>query len=458
MVEHYRGAWTEAGRKGAALTLLVRAPSMQVLIPNGSDGYRSRSRDIKPGRWSWYLSTAESNEETINLFWADDWNHNDGNWWCRPDVIRLQAKLERDFYDKPLALAYDASWYSYYDQIGFITFATSLRQRLDDRRRDFLSSHPIMKMVDWEELGRLSKIPAAPQYLADEVTLWVKELAGSIAGCTAMRWLKHLRLPCARPASGATGTARTAPTPMPHSVCCMNCSPRARRQDIPATGTSKGRGIMSIGRAFWVLGLVTLSAAFGAMARAEDEGPSFDCVAALTKDEIIICAALGHDDRSLAALFEEVAASLPEDRRTALAEDQRRWVVQRNAACGVSNDTDLKPAIWRRLVECFREQYRTRGDYLRTAQGGQSASPPALPPSKVQNVPEFETVWRAAAGDPQRAMEKLRTYPNAQARLYADILEHALSSESDVEFTKFAEGVLWVTGSVMGIVSTFPAR
>ena len=31
---------------------------------------------------------------------------------------------------------------------------------------------------------------------------------------------------------------------------------------------------MSIGRAFWVLGLVTLSAAFGAMARAEDEGPS----------------------------------------------------------------------------------------------------------------------------------------------------------------------------------------
>ena len=170
-------------------------------------------------------------------------------------------------------------------------------------------------------------------------------------------------------------------------------------------------------------------------------------MAALTKDEIIICAALGHDDRSLAALFEEVAASLPEDRRTALAEDQRRWVVQRNAACGVSNDTDLKPAIWRRLVECFREQYRTRGDYLRTAQGGQSASPPALPPSKVQNVPEFETVWRAAAGDPQRAMEKLRTHPNAQARLYADILEHALSSESDVEFTKFAEGVLWVTGS-----------
>jgi hypothetical protein len=59
--------------------------------------------------------------------------------------------------------------------MGYVAYATSLRQQLDDRRRDFLSSHPVMKMVDWEELGRLAKIPAAPQYLADEVTMWVRE-------------------------------------------------------------------------------------------------------------------------------------------------------------------------------------------------------------------------------------------------------------------------------------------
>ena len=175
MVGRYRGAWTETGRKGSALMLLVRTPSMQPLIPNWSDGYRSRARHIKPGRWSWYLTAAESSEETINLFWADDWNHNDGNWWCRPDVVRLQAKLERDFYDRPLSLAYDASWYPYYDPEGFVAYATSLRQRLDDRRRDFLSSHPVMKLVDWEELGRLSRVPAAPEYLTNEVTVWVKD-------------------------------------------------------------------------------------------------------------------------------------------------------------------------------------------------------------------------------------------------------------------------------------------
>jgi hypothetical protein len=175
MVVRYRTAWTETGRKGAALTLLVRAPSMQVFIPNVNDGFRYRSREIRPGAWSWYLSDAESAKEAISLFWADDWNLNDGNWWCRPDVVRLQANLERNFYDKPLAMAYDESWYSYYDPQGFIAYPTSLRQRLDDRRRDFLGSHPVMNLVDWEELGRLAKIPAAPQYLSDEVTAWVRD-------------------------------------------------------------------------------------------------------------------------------------------------------------------------------------------------------------------------------------------------------------------------------------------
>jgi hypothetical protein len=175
MVERYRGAWTEAGRKRAALTLLVRAPSMQVFMPSWGDGFRSRDRDIKPGRWSWYLSAAESSEETINLFWADGWNHNDGNWWCRPDIVRLQAKVERDFYDRPLALAYRGGLYSHYNPRAYVTYSILLRQRLDDRRRDFLSSHPVMRLIDWEELGKLSKVPAAPQYLTDEVTTWVRD-------------------------------------------------------------------------------------------------------------------------------------------------------------------------------------------------------------------------------------------------------------------------------------------
>ena len=208
---------------------------------------------------------------------------------------------------------------------------------------------------------------------------------------------------------------------------------------------------MPTSRALWILGLVTLSIGVGATARAEDEGASFDCVAALTKDEIIICAALSREDRALAKLFADVAALLPEDQRTALTEDQRRWVIQRNAACSVSNDTDLKPAIWGRLVDCLREQYWTRRDYLWTARSGQPASPPTHPaPTPTTAPPEFEAVWDQSAADPERAMKKLKTFSGARARLYAEILEHTLSTESDEEFKKFAEGVLWETGSDQG--------
>jgi uncharacterized protein YecT (DUF1311 family) len=207
------------------------------------------------------------------------------------------------------------------------------------------------------------------------------------------------------------------------------------------------RACLAVG-AFSCLSAV-VTTAFGTDTRAgADDEPSFDCVTALTKDEIVICAALSHEDRSLANLFKEVIESLPADRRTALAADQRRWVGQRNAACGVSNDTDLKPAIWGRLVDCLREQYWTRRDYLWTARNGQPIGPPTLPtPKPSATPPEYEAVWSGAASNPERAMEKLRTFSIARARLYAEILEHALSSESDEDFKKFAERVLWETGS-----------
>jgi hypothetical protein len=176
-VAHYRDASTERERKGAALMLLVRTPRMQVFVPSQRDvGYPFWERmDGEPGKWSWHLSPAESAKDAINLFRTDDWNPNDGNWWCRPDVIRLQEKLERDFYDRPLGLAYDDGWYSYYVPQSHVAYSVGLLQQLDDRRRDFLSGHPVLKLIDWEELGKLSKIAAAPQYLTDELTAWIKD-------------------------------------------------------------------------------------------------------------------------------------------------------------------------------------------------------------------------------------------------------------------------------------------
>jgi len=178
LIDDYRGAWTEAGRKQAALRLLLKAPTMQLLLPPWSDLAFSPNRSdwrgqVTTGSWSWFLSPAESTKEAISLFWTDGWNPNDGNWWCRSDVVRLQAQLEEDFYNKPLALVPDNPWYSR-NARDYVAYPVAMQQYLNDQRRDFLIAHPVLTMIDWEELGKLSKVPAAPEYLANEVVAWVK--------------------------------------------------------------------------------------------------------------------------------------------------------------------------------------------------------------------------------------------------------------------------------------------
>lgn len=177
LVEDYRSAWTDAGRKRATLRLLLKAPAMQLTIPATRDmafqappNYRKRS--VVSGPWSWFLSIRESAKASAALFWADSRNPNDGNWWCQADVPRLQRLLERDFYNVPLALESDR-WYRWSRTVRG-DMPNDLQVFLSDRRRDFLIDHPVLKLIDWEELGRLSKVPAAPDYLTGEAIAWVK--------------------------------------------------------------------------------------------------------------------------------------------------------------------------------------------------------------------------------------------------------------------------------------------
>ena len=180
LVETYRGSWTDAGRERAALMLLLKTPSMQLLIPAGQDlasgryGNALKRQPWAPGKWSWHLSSAETAENAIALFWADAANRNDRNWWCRPSIGRLQARLERDFYNEPLSLVPDRwqRWDSW--NVG-PAYSAQLIANLADQRGKFLTGHPVLKLVDWEELGKLSKVTAAPNYLTQAVIAWVND-------------------------------------------------------------------------------------------------------------------------------------------------------------------------------------------------------------------------------------------------------------------------------------------
>lgn len=180
LVDAYRGAWTAEGRNRAALMLLLKAPSMQLLMPARQDlGWRygdTMDRYAEgPGRWSWFLTPEETVKESIELFWADAGNRNDRNWWCRTHMVRLQARLERDFYNQPLALAPDQWARQWSDPRAHPTYSTRVTSYLSDRRTKFLAEHPVLQLVDWEELGKLSKVPAAPNYLTHAVIAWVND-------------------------------------------------------------------------------------------------------------------------------------------------------------------------------------------------------------------------------------------------------------------------------------------
>jgi hypothetical protein len=180
LVDAYRDAWTYEGRERAALMLLLKTPSMQLLMPARQDlgwryGATLKRYAERPGRWSWFLTPDETTDESIDLFWADAGNRNDKNWWCQAHIVRLQARLERDFYNQPLALVPDQWARQRSDPRAHPTFSTRVTSYLADRRTKFLTEHPVLQLVDWEELGKLSKVPPAPHYLTQAVMAWVND-------------------------------------------------------------------------------------------------------------------------------------------------------------------------------------------------------------------------------------------------------------------------------------------
>ncbi len=115
-------------------------------------------------------------------------------------------------------------------------------------------------------------------------------------------------------------------------------------------------------------------------------GPSFDCAAARSVDERLICSdqALGEADGALAKVFREYRDSLDLSHREEVIRGQRAWIIYRNQACGITRNTLVNGSNCPQLVECLLHQYQTRTNELTSlanAAAKQSAqvSPPSTP-------------------------------------------------------------------------------
>ena len=134
-------------------------------------------------------------------------------------------------------------------------------------------------------------------------------------------------------------------------------------------------------RAAFVGLLCAVLSTFGTHRQAPGASPSFDCGRASSPAEKLICASdrLAAQDAELSGLFRDVREGKDEAARTALLQDQRRWLQARLAACGIPAKGD-GPADPATATRCLSDQYAARIAALKPAPGSTS-SPAAAAPS-----------------------------------------------------------------------------
>jgi uncharacterized protein YecT (DUF1311 family)/outer membrane protein OmpA-like peptidoglycan-associated protein len=107
--------------------------------------------------------------------------------------------------------------------------------------------------------------------------------------------------------------------------------------------------------------------------------PSFDCAAAATPVEILIC---GHDelaeaDAGLAALYRRLQDRLDAQAKADLLAGQRQWLKARLAACGIPATGKTPPADTDKAAACLVGQYKERASAL--AKLEDAANPTVVP-------------------------------------------------------------------------------
>ena len=165
LVEDIDRAWTENSRKRAQLRLLLRTPAMNVRFPAG--------REL-----SWHTRRDPFRSEAGSLTVTDGTNPNDSNWWCRFDPQREMALLKQYAFDLPMGLRTNTRHSRFdrsYQFAPLLSFSNLVRATFDDTWEELASGHPLFRLIDWQELGDLSTIEAAPTYLGKQAIAWARD-------------------------------------------------------------------------------------------------------------------------------------------------------------------------------------------------------------------------------------------------------------------------------------------
>jgi uncharacterized protein YecT (DUF1311 family) len=124
----------------------------------------------------------------------------------------------------------------------------------------------------------------------------------------------------------------------------------------------------------WLACTALLALATAAHAQENDQAqPSFDCAAATTPVEALICAdtGLADLDRKLSESYHAALATRVGEAQLLLREEQRAWAERRASSCGVEGD----PIEEDDAIGCLSGLYRARIAELQPGQGGNTPPP-----------------------------------------------------------------------------------
>ncbi len=105
----------------------------------------------------------------------DTWDHNDKNWWCPFEPDRQLMGL-RDQFDMATGV-YRLDEYGR-RRIGPV-YDQALQQAINGRREQVLKQHPMIRAVDWKELGSLTRMASGPKHLTEAAIRWGKASSGN---------------------------------------------------------------------------------------------------------------------------------------------------------------------------------------------------------------------------------------------------------------------------------------
>lgn len=137
-------------------------------------------------RWLWEAGQQDQSSEHI-LQAIDTRSRSDDNWWCRFDRRRYESSLSADLFGAvvgPLNVEDDGGrrWYRYAANTTLQDYFEATREmwppgnsRLVDRvTATFPRTLPLLRLIDWQELSQLAKIPNGVQYLSERTIAWAR--------------------------------------------------------------------------------------------------------------------------------------------------------------------------------------------------------------------------------------------------------------------------------------------